>query len=143
MKEPAWTTMDGRTIPVRWMDSAHLVNSFNMLCRKNSMSRSDVGRRMAQPGNEVLKAMVNELRARMLYNWRPDLQLDKSNVPRETFTQLCMLRALIDCHYGPNEIELFRDYPDSSIEHWTSTADPKWDRLKPKFFEYRLSHEGR
>lgn len=142
MTEPVWTTQDGRKIPVKWMDSAHLVNSFNMLCRKNSLSRNQVNLMMQQAGNEVFKAMVNELRGRMLYNWRPDGQLDTSKVPRETPAQLCMLRALLDCHYGPNEILLFRDHPDSSIQHWTSTADPKWDRLKPKFVEHRLNHGG-
>lgn len=141
MTEAIWKTRDGQSIPVKWMISAHLVHSFNLVVRRNQLDARGIQSAMKRDKTGVLTAMVDELRARQLYNWRPDIQINTSELPaRETPKQMCMLRALIDCGYGPNEIELFRTCPDVSIEHWTSTADPKWDRLKPKFFEYRLAY---
>lgn len=143
MSDAVWTTQDGRKIPIRWMESRHLVHSFNLLARRNNFGKSDVKLTMQRDKSGVVRAMVDELRARMLYNWRPDQQLDTSKLPaRETPKQLCMLRALIDCGYGVEMLQLFREHPDASIEHWTSTADPKWDRVKVKFVEYRMFHEG-
>lgn len=138
-----WKTQDGQTIPIRWMTSPHLVHSFNLLLRRNQLSRSTIHSAKVTDKSGVLTAMIDELRARMLYSWRPDNQLDTSKLPaRETPKQLCMLRALIDCHYGPEMLELFRQQPDVSIEHWTSTADPKWQAARIKFVEYRLSYGG-
>lgn len=138
-----WTTQDGQTIPIRWMTSPHLVHSFNLVARRNQITHSNAKLIAMKDKAGVLKAMIDELRSRMLYNWRPDGQLDTSKLPaRETPKQLCMLRALIDCHYGVEMLELFRQHPDVSIEHWTSSADPKWRAATVKFVEYRLSYGG-
>lgn len=144
MREAIWTTKDGQRIPVLWMASGHLVNSFNMLLKKNNIAPAQVDRIAQSPKNEIFRVMRDDIRARGLYNWAPGDVLHKFDGTRETPPQLCMLRAIIDTKPKNWEEIVDRLYQDRDryIEHVLSCADPKWTPVVTKFVEYRLDHGG-
>lgn len=91
-----WRTNDGRVLDIRWMDSTHLVNSFNMLCRKHSLTLVNFEQRAPVSRDNILGNMADELRARGYFEWTP--QFNQIAVPktRESKQVLCMFRALVD-----------------------------------------------
>lgn len=135
-----WTTQDGRVLQIAWMDSSHLVNSFNMVVRKNNLNPAQAARAGFDGRNQPFAALRDEIKSRQLYIWRPDGQLVAQGVPREDFKTLCMLRAILDAKPANVEeiVELFHRNPTSYSEHVLTCADPKWTPVVTKFVEYRL-----
>jgi hypothetical protein len=135
-----WTTMDGRQIEIRWMQSQHLVHSLNMIMRKNRLTK----RHLLTRNDQLLNVFVTEVRERGLWQWA-EAPIEQLYVPtlRETPAQLCMLRAILDVKPKNWEdiIGLFKQNPEQYIAHVLSCADPKWVPVVAKFTEYRL--EGR
>ena len=130
-----WTTQDGRTVEIKWMQSSHLVHSFNMILRKNGLNRDHVKK---YEHHAVLGPMISELKRRRLYTWQPDDQLKPIKM-RETPAQLCMLRALLDVLPAPDvkPIEAFYKDPQGAIEQML--ANPHQNaRLLARFTSYRL-----
>jgi len=116
-----WKTNDGRVLDIRWMDSVHLVNSFNMLCRKHGLSK-DITYAAVMEGT-TLPNMTNELKARGFYNWGINGQANQLIIPRhrEKVQALCMFRAMMD-HGMTDAAELFL-YGDVPLEHYLSESD--------------------
>lgn len=133
-----WTTQDGRTIEIKWMQSSHLVHSFNMILRKNRFKREHMDQFLK---HATLGPMIDELKCRYLYSWRPDDQLVPTKV-RETPVQLCMLRALLDVwpmsDVGP--IKAFHKDPQGAIEQMLANPE-KNARLLARFTLYRLDQK--
>lgn len=140
-----WETQDGRILDIRWMDSKHLVHSFNLACRRNLMSRQridNMGEAMPWFTN-----MREELKARFLYIWRPDDQIHIDGLPRETLVAMCMLRAILDTKADAPGIldrhEVFkwlRQEPEVIFHAYEiEKHKPKFTPLFTKFAEYRLA----
>jgi hypothetical protein len=105
--DATWTTADGRALVIKWMDSQHIANSINMVIRKNNLKKVDASIMLELSGVDPHKAghrafafMGQELRDRGLFRWGSELptmapQLERPDM-RESFEQLCLIRALID-----------------------------------------------
>lgn len=97
-----WTTNDGKVLDVKWMDSQHLINSINLIVRKNKLDRKKVDELVANttPPNKGFAAMVNEAKARHLWLWAWDSNkaIDQLQRPRhrEDHNTMCLLRAMLD-----------------------------------------------
>ena len=132
-----WTTQDGRTIEIAWMASAHLVATLNMLMRNNRLMRSTL--KMAP---HTVRALYAEVQRRGLDHIVPHIALyDQFGVCklRETPTQLCMLRAMLDTdQVGEKTLAEFQNDPQRVVEFFTSNA-AIYGRLMAKFVEYRLA----
>ena len=89
-----WKTNDGRVLDIRWMDSAHLANSFNMLCRKHGLTE-DTAYAAGMKGT-ILPNMIDELRVRGHFNWVASFNQIAVPMTREPKQVLCMFRALMD-----------------------------------------------
>lgn len=155
-EEFRWATNDGRTLDIRWMDSVHLAHSLNMVIRKNG-GLKDMFERIAadgfRAGVPVAHNMIQELKARSLYAWQPDLVMKDgaySNqlvVPkeREDIKAMCLMRAMWDTATWPGTAWpqdymkwIHRDM-DGLLEHLERTkADEKVQIVLAKFAEYRL-----
>lgn len=138
-----WQTQDGRTLDIRWMDSLHLVHSFNMLCRKHSLSRESVMKLAGSTNNRMITNMVQELKSRRLMVWDDlhESQLEKTGVQRESFVTLCMLRALLDTGLS-GEVKNLRRHPEhyiGQIHERVKAGEPTWAKVITKFTEYRLA----
>ena len=141
MSDAVWTTMQGDKIPIKWMDSIHLIHSFNMVCRKNSITALNWQK---WGDDKVMVAFVAELDSRGLLKWASHSstfsQLDTVQVIRETPVELCMLRALIDTG-SPSLVKSFRRDRQRFIDQVIFDAqfgEPDAVRLNAKFVEYRL-----
>lgn len=146
-KEFRWTTQDGRVLDIRWMDSIHLVHSFNMIARKTNL-RVDAAMSVRGAITAELITMIairDEIKARQLMLFTAAKQPAQIVVPnaREDFKTLCMLRAILDVRPKLKNleeiVEHFKDAPGRYIEHVVSCADPKWVPVVAKFAEYRLA----
>jgi hypothetical protein len=140
-----WATQDGRSLDIRWMDSKHLVRSFNMLIRRNNMSV----RAAERQDTMFFAAMRSELKSRGLWKWEGN-QIVIDPVSRETFKIMCMLRAMLDTNivWPPGremiavvtklriEGEAFINKVMQAMHH---DPHPDWYRLVTKFTEYRLA----
>lgn len=139
-KAATWTTQDGREIEIQWMQTSHLVHSFNMILRNNGLSRETVTRYVGRT-HPVIASMVREIRTRGCYSWRPDDTLVTVNV-RETPVQLCMLRAIIDS--GDDPRIPVTDYL-RNMDWYVNTITKRpneYPRIITKFAEYRLEYKG-
>jgi len=109
--DATWATNDGRVLVVKWMDSQHLANSINLVIRNNKLKKIDAsimleltGADPNKAGNWSFASMGQELRDRGLFQWRPVASVDSLQevcqlMPpdtRESFEQLCLIRAMID-----------------------------------------------
>jgi hypothetical protein len=148
-----WTTNDGRHIEVRWMQSQHLVHSFNMLLRKHSLHRATVELRLraVNRARDIVTHMVQELRDRGLYIWKTQTELSIPDV-RETPAQLCILRALIDANkswpgildfHGAKSCIWYQfDSALDQLQREAATGHKDACAILAKFTEYRLEGRG-
>lgn len=140
-----WTTIDGRKIEIRWMQTKHLVNAFNKIIRDNGFDRRKVELRVSTRSTrkvppDTLDAMYAELRVRGVYNWIHGLsQLHVPSI-REKPVELCMLRALLDNDVDENFVDKFMGDPEGMTA--TILRDGlRYPNVIAKFAEYRM--EGR
>lgn len=152
----SWKTEDGRVIPIRLMDSAHLVNTFNMLAhRRLGLMPEEIDRLIATTHSDApllqrqLRAMSIELKARRLFEWAPSDphrirkygQLVKTK-RRETLTQLCMWAAMIDCNaiYPVGDPTLFSRNPQAVVDEVIRLSETHSDfrRVNAVFVQYRM-----
>lgn len=161
--DATWTTQDGRVLVVKWMDSPHLVNSINLMIRQNRLRKVDASIRLelssadrTKPGNWAFASMGQELRDRGLFRWANEgslvfPQLERPHV-RESFEQLCLIRAVIDTgkswpgttsYYDAMSCILYQfesaiiDLENYIRRQWSGYADA--EAILTKYMEYRLA----
>ena len=132
-----WKTQDGRTLDIRWMDSVHLVHSFNMLCRKHNLSSTNA--EGAGMSGSFIYNMINELKARGYFEWG-GAQTPKYGqlvIPkyREKKAVLCMFRALRD-HNIPTEAT--RVIQGETPVDLILGGNGPWEKVIASFVAYRL-----
>jgi hypothetical protein len=163
--DATWTTNDGRALVIKWMDSQHIANSINMVIRKNKLRKVDASIMLElanadrdKAGNWAFASMGQELRDRGLFKWgtAADMdglppQLERPDM-RESFEQLCLIRALIDTGKSWPGTTSFHDAMsciryqfESAIvdlkncvrRQWVGSADAS--AILIKYVEYRLA----
>ncbi len=144
---PTWRTAAGENIQIRWMQSTHLVHTMNKVIRDNDISRHYLN--LLTRGSPRVKANIvlqlhDELKQRGLAVFESGPAQPQYKVPnvRETPTQLCILRAILDAEHAPKiPVSAFYENPqkvvDTILENGTLYPD-----LVAKFAEYRLEFRG-
>lgn len=129
-----WTTNDGQKLEIKWMTSPHLAHAVNLMVRKNQMSRQDVTGYIAKH-SIPFTTMCKELQARGLFSWTDGSSQIVVPPHRETVSEMCMLRALIDCRAGTERIVAFAQNTGPFMEQIRALPDA----VIHKFTEYRLA----
>ena len=155
-----WTTNDGRTLDIRWMDTTHLTNTVNLILRKNSIDRRRLEEALRKKAHnastEAFLNMARELKARFQLDWRVQVkdgkehdQITCSTLARESVKTMCMVRAMLDTNVFPGlcdrheTMKWLRHEPEvifQQIENYAARPPVPEDvaRLIAKFTEYRL-----
>jgi len=158
-----WITNDGRVLDIQWMDSQHLANSINLVIRNSNLKKVDASIMLElsnadrnKSGNWAFASMGQELRDRGLFRWANEgtlvaPQLERPDV-RESFEQLCLIRAVIDTGKSWPGTTSFYDAMsciryqfESAMVDLENHARRQWvgyanaNAILAKYMEYRLA----
>jgi hypothetical protein len=125
-----WQTKDGRKLEVAWMDSAHLVNTLNMLFRTGN-----------NPQAVMKTAVYKEVARRGLMkieNIGMTTPILVQPAHRETPIEMCMVRALLD---NPDGHKYYLEFlKDRAAFMERAGQDPVLTNVWQRFVKYRMTH---
>lgn len=132
-----WKTKEGEKLEIAWMQSVHIVHSFNMMLKKQQWSRQQAEQRVRLNMQDAFENMYEELRRRRFLRWSGDFIVAVA-VPRETPKELAMLRAILDT--APQSTAISQSFRKDTQAFIDKIMAQPGSPEAVKFVEYRLAH---